>query len=484
MRDIKYAISNFEIVIIVDGNVKTVGLSHPMYLEICRALQNGDKEKAVDLIDVKEHVEKIYAEKGVEVKVTETKSGEIEMQIEGHKVEGEIAKLMTTFKQAKLPLNAIVKFWKKFMANAKLGGEADYTRRQDLLRFINNVGLFLLPNGNFLAFKGVNSYGEGGNGRQFRSQYDHSFIYELDKVVVEPNAKKITDVHVACGVGLHAGSVGFAKSYGHFRLLVEIDPADVVTIPRNGDNHLRAWRLIPRAINPSDTNPTSNFIRLGDRPAIVKTEDVEVSAGETEQMHVEVTEGKLEEVKGVVVRLMNYGPNKIGVIKVVREKTGSSLAEAKAFVEACPKDFPAVTSIMEATKIVAELTKVGATAVVVGGRVKDTNTTAASKKRVRDRSNEKKKVRWYRLVGGKLQCQRKIVSPGEGWSSDKAAVLAAVKPDAKGKKATPRVAVLKGAGVKRTYYRVQADGTTVDTVRAEKRPPGYTGERPKWFTKK
>jgi ribosomal protein L7/L12 len=485
--NIQYAISNFEIMLVVDGKVTTVGLSHPMYIEICKALQNGDRERAVAMLDVKQHVEKVYADNNIEVKVTEQKSGDIDMEIDGHKVSGEIAKTLLMFKQAKLPISAIVKFWKKFTSNAKLGGDADYVRRQDLLRFIHAAGLYLLPNGNFIAFKGVNHYGDGGNGKQYRSQYDASFVYELDKPAVEPRAKQITDIHVACGVGLHAGSIGYAKSYGQLRLAVEIDPADVVTVPTGSDSHLRAWRMTPRTINPDDTAPVSHFIRLGDKPAIVGKHNVEHDDGSTATETLTVTEGREGEKRGIRLRLDSAGPSKINAIRIVRMLDGLGLADAKAFVESVPKELSVVVdSFARASEIVKEFADIGAQCSVVSGSTVTKDVVDAPKKR--DRSKEKQKVRYYRAVGGKLVCVRKVVSPGAEWTTDKAAVVASLKaapvPEGKKKAGKVKAAVIKAVAPQRTYYRVREDGKTVDTVRASQRPPGFTGVRPAWFSKK
>lgn len=485
--NITYAMSNFDIVIIVDGKVTTVGLSHPMYLEICKAFKAGERERAVSLLDVKKHVETLYGEKGIEAKVEETPNGAITIKVDGHTLDGEVAKVMVMYKQAGLPFTAIVKFWKKFMANVKLNTDEEYVRKQDLIRFLKSAGLYILPNGNFIAYKGVNAYGEGGNGKQYRSQYRASFIYEIDKVAVEPAAKDISDVHVACGVGLHAGSIGFAKSYGQYRLAVEIDPADVVTVPSGSDSHLRCWRLIPRCINPDDTAPVKNFFRL-DRAAVVgKVVETDEDGNEGAEKVEEVTIGKPETKRGIKMRLTAIGPNKIAAIKVVRELYGLSLADAKEFVETVPHDLKDAESFEEASRIVQKFrNEADATCIVISGS--STKTTAATPKK-RDRSNEKKKVRWYKAAGGKLLCERKIVQPGPEWSCDKAAVIASMKmkaPTETTTKKTPKVkvAVMKALAPKRTYYRVLADGKTVETVRAEKRPPGFTGDRPKWFTKK
>ncbi len=58
--------------------------------------------------------------------------------------------------------------------------------------------------------------------------------------------------------------------------------------------------------------------------------------------------------------LTEIGPNKINVIKVVRELTGLGLKEAKAVVDEAPKAIKEAVSKDEAEKIVAKMAEVGA----------------------------------------------------------------------------------------------------------------------------
>jgi large subunit ribosomal protein L7/L12 len=58
--------------------------------------------------------------------------------------------------------------------------------------------------------------------------------------------------------------------------------------------------------------------------------------------------------------LTEVGPNKINVIKVVRELTGLGLKEAKAVVDEAPKAIKEGVSKEEAEKIAAKMAEVGA----------------------------------------------------------------------------------------------------------------------------
>jgi len=467
MSDIKFAISNFDIILVVDGRASTVGLSHPNYLEICRALQSGDFERGLALLDVKATIEKVYAGKGLGATITENKHGDVEFTIAGHTLTGEIANLMLGFKNAKLPMTAIVKFWTKFMSNALLGGEADYVRRQDLLRFLIANKLVLTPEGNFIAFKGVRRNMSEDGPRVYRSWHDSRFCYEIDQVATEPAARKISDIHVACGVGLHAGAIGFAKSYGDLRLAVEIDPSDVVTVPSDNDSHLRCWKLIPRAINPNDEVPVASFWRLGTPAIIHRTGESETAVSPATAVVAPM--GPMVSKESVKIRVESHGGNKIQVIRVFSEHMGLSLQDAVLWVDALPQTL-VVQGADTAQRVLAYVR--GLPGVVATEDVP----VPAKKKRSGGRTP---KAMWYKVVAGKLIRQRKVTCPGTGWASDIPKTTTA-----KGAQTNVKAAVPKGVGMQRTYYKVAADGKQVRTVRATTRPAGYTGTRPSWFTKK
>ena len=70
--------------------------------------------------------------------------------------------------------------------------------------------------------------------------------------------------------------------------------------------------------------------------------------------------GAAEEKTEFDVELTDVGPNKVKVIKVVREATGLGLKEAKEVVEAAPKVIKEAASKAEADDIKAKLEAEGA----------------------------------------------------------------------------------------------------------------------------
>ena len=74
----------------------------------------------------------------------------------------------------------------------------------------------------------------------------------------------------------------------------------------------------------------------------------------------EVAAAPVEEQTEFDAVLTEVGPNKINVIKVVRELTGLGLKEAKAVVDEAPKAIKEAVSKEEAEKIAAKMAEVGA----------------------------------------------------------------------------------------------------------------------------
>ena len=70
--------------------------------------------------------------------------------------------------------------------------------------------------------------------------------------------------------------------------------------------------------------------------------------------------GAAEEKTEFDVELTEIGPNKIKVIKVVREATGLGLKEAKELVEAAPKVIKEAASKAEADDLKAKIEAEGA----------------------------------------------------------------------------------------------------------------------------
>jgi hypothetical protein len=96
----------------------------------------------------------------------------------------------------------------------------------ELYTFLEHRALPITDNGNFLAYKAVNS--------DYTDKYSGKFLNTIDSVLEMPRNKVDDDKNVGCSYGFHAGTIEYAKQFsgGIGRIvLVEINPSDVVSIP-------------------------------------------------------------------------------------------------------------------------------------------------------------------------------------------------------------------------------------------------------------
>ena len=88
----------------------------------------------------------------------------------------------------------------------------------------------ITPEGNFLAYKGVDEH--------FKDKYTGKFDNSVGNVLDMKRNSVCDDANVGCSHGFHAGSYEYAKGWaggGGNLMVVEIDPADVVSVPLDCD---------------------------------------------------------------------------------------------------------------------------------------------------------------------------------------------------------------------------------------------------------
>ena len=96
----------------------------------------------------------------------------------------------------------------------------------ELYKFLQHKNLPLTDSGTFLAYKAVRE--------DFTDKHTGTFFNGVGEVLEMPRNKVDDDKNVGCSYGFHAGTLEYASNfmggYGHL-MVVEIDPADVVSIP-------------------------------------------------------------------------------------------------------------------------------------------------------------------------------------------------------------------------------------------------------------
>jgi hypothetical protein len=125
------------------------------------------------------------------------------------------------FMKEGLPHKPLLRFLDKLMANP--------SRRatNELYTFLEHKNMPLTPDGNFLAYKSVKP--------DWTDHHTGSFVNTVGATLEMVRNGVCDDANVGCSSGFHAGSLEYAKNFFDASvsrlLVVEINPADVVSVP-------------------------------------------------------------------------------------------------------------------------------------------------------------------------------------------------------------------------------------------------------------
>lgn len=159
-------------------------------------------------------------------------------------VHGYIARTLKRFAENQLPYKPLLNFWNRLKNNPSTNSV------EQLYRFLESAHCPITPTGTFIAYKAVTN---SLCSRTSCKETKKAVQYVLGKPETMPRAKVVDDPSDPCGPGLHVGSFAYAKSFasdsGDLILEVEVDPADVVSVPTDSaSGKLRACKITPLAL--------------------------------------------------------------------------------------------------------------------------------------------------------------------------------------------------------------------------------------------
>ena len=211
---IPYILTDNSLTVVIEGQAMTMEKDHPAWTQAQQALKDEDYDKLENLFDVGKAVDNyLDAAAGIEVK-----DGVV--YCDGEVIHNLVVDKILSFMRQDLPFQPLVKFLGKMMENP--------SRRaiDELYAFLEHKNMPLTPEGNFLAYKGVNS--------DFSDKWSGKFDNSVGSTLEMKRGGVCDDARHGCSSGFHAGSYEYAKGYasggGHL-LVVEIDPSDVVSVP-------------------------------------------------------------------------------------------------------------------------------------------------------------------------------------------------------------------------------------------------------------
>jgi hypothetical protein len=234
--EVNWIISNQNVVVNYDGQTHIISRRETLASELIDVLKSKDYEKVEGLIDRAKRLE--TGSKGV-FTVQEGKA-----MVNGTEAHPVVAQKIADFMNDGLPYEPLMRF------TEKLGNNPSERSRQELYAFLEKNNQPICPNGNIILYKKVRW--------DFKDCHTGTFdntpgqILEMPREQVEDNPDK------HCGSGYHAACWLYAFGfYGDGPMLeVEVDPADVVSVPNDLNQKIRVCKYkVLRVVDQERSEP-------------------------------------------------------------------------------------------------------------------------------------------------------------------------------------------------------------------------------------
>jgi hypothetical protein len=200
--------------VVVDGKQHTILASNPMFASAVSAYQTKDFDALMLALDPSRKFLNLYAK----YEQIEVKDGSV--FVDGDAIQSVVADRIINFLADGVDCLPIFKFITRLQLNpSKRAVDELYT-------FLEHKHLPLTETGTFLAYKAVR--------HDFTDKHTGKFFNGVGEVLSMPRNKVDDDKNVGCSYGFHAGTLRYASEFASGSdkmVLVEIDPADVVSIP-------------------------------------------------------------------------------------------------------------------------------------------------------------------------------------------------------------------------------------------------------------
>ena len=212
---IPYILTDNSLTVVVNGKAHTMDRTNPAFTQAVDALKDEDTDKLEQMFDTSKAVED-YIDGGIAVQDGVVRYKEYE-------VHNHVVERILDFMRGGLPYKPLVKFLDKLMANPSSRAV------NELYGFLEHKAMPLTPDGNFLAYKGVRE--------DFSDWYSGKCSNQVGEELSMARNRVCDNAENGCSYGFHAGSLEYAKGYGNGGnlMVVEINPADVVSVPNDCD---------------------------------------------------------------------------------------------------------------------------------------------------------------------------------------------------------------------------------------------------------
>lgn len=212
MKTPAFILTENSLTVSVEGKTYTINSGHPSWRQAIESLKRKDYQALKDLVSVQKAFCSFTGDK---VKVIDN-----QVFFNGEPINSYLSEKILSFMEKGLPHESLIKFLERLMANP--------SRRAvtELYSFLRHKSLPITDDGTFLAYKSVRS--------DYTDHHTGDFNNSIGNTLEMTRNNVCDDHNQGCSIGFHAGSLEYASSFGgadSVLLIVEIDPADVVSVP-------------------------------------------------------------------------------------------------------------------------------------------------------------------------------------------------------------------------------------------------------------
>lgn len=221
------SLTNGTLTVILDnGNeILTARNDHPKWERIVDAFKASNENDLISLLSLKSCVEAFSV-------------GQLSVNSTGVTFRGQpmhtvdSARVMAFLRDG-LPYKPLANYMARKMANPSARAISE------LYNFLEHKNMPITPEGKIIAYKGVqpNFYSVRGNKQtivvQGEVNSEGQILNAVNSTIEVERSSVDDDFRNGCSFGIHAGSLSYAKGWGKRVVLVEIDPADVVSVPED-----------------------------------------------------------------------------------------------------------------------------------------------------------------------------------------------------------------------------------------------------------
>jgi hypothetical protein len=200
--------------VIADGKDYFISASSPLYPKAFDAFKAKDWESFFCAVDPAVKIKSLFAK----YETVEVKNGLL--YVDGDVVDSVVSDRLIQMLSNEVDVLPVLKFIYRLRLNPSSRAV------NELYTFLEHKCLPFTESGTFLAYKAVRA--------DYRDKYSNTFDNSVGNIVEMPRNKVDDNKDIGCSKGLHAGTIEYASHYAGLNdkiVLVEIDPADVVSIP-------------------------------------------------------------------------------------------------------------------------------------------------------------------------------------------------------------------------------------------------------------